>query len=339
MSDPQVIRILASIVAQSAPLMIAVCGETITERAGVINLSLDGTILLSAMSGFVVALKTSEALASAGVEGNTLPVLAGFGAAALIGAAFALLIAFGSIRLKQDQVAIGFVLTLLLADAANFLGQNYTRIPGPSVKHLSIPLLEDIPILGPILFNHDLLIYFTFVLVGATWWWMYKTQPGLRQRGVGERPESAFARGIKVNATRYAYTVIGGALVGVGGAAYSLDIKLGWSDNHTLGIGWIALALVIFGGWRPVRGALGAVLYGATKAIATVLQQSYPEVPVVLFNSLQWLLMLGVLLLVGSGGVHRLIDVAPGWLQRPLAAALRVAPPQALGQAFIDSES
>jgi simple sugar transport system permease protein len=168
---------------------------------------------------------------------------------------------------------------------------------------------------------------------------MYKTQPGLRLRGVGERPESAFARGIQVNAVRYLYTVIGGALVGIAGAAYSLDIKLGWSDNHTLGIGWIALALVIFGGWRPVRGALGAILYGATKAIATVLQQSYPEVPVVLFNSFQWLLMLGVLLLVGSGGIQRLIDLAPKWLQRPLAAALRVAPPKALGRAFIDSES
>ncbi|HEC22520.1 MAG TPA: ABC transporter permease [Chloroflexi bacterium] len=336
MNDAQIIRLLASVIAQSAPLMLAVTGETITERAGVINLSLDGTMLLAAMSGFVVALKSSEALATRGIDGDLLPVLIGFGSAALIGATAALLVAWGSIRLKQDQVAIGFVLTLLLADIANFLGQNYTRMPGPSVKHLPIPFLRDIPIIGPIFFEHDLLIYLTFVIVGFSWWWMYRTQPGLRMRGVGERPESAFVRGVKVNQIRYAYTAIGGALVGLAGAAYSLDIKLGWSDNHILGIGWIALAIVIFGGWRPVRGALGAVLYGVTKTLATQLQQSFPEVPVVLFNTLQWLLMLGVLLLVGSNAIKRLVDIAPKPLQRPLARALRVAPPQALGQAFLE---
>nr|NIV73256.1 ABC transporter permease [Gammaproteobacteria bacterium] len=175
-----------------------------------------------------------------------------------------------------------------------------------------------------------------FAVVGVAWWWLYRTQPGLQMRGVGERPESAFSRGVKVNRVRYLYTAIGGALVGLSGAAYSLDIKLGWSDNHILGLGWIALAIVIFGGWRPVRGALGAVLYGITKALAQVLQQSFPGVPVVLFNSLQWLLMLGVLLLVGSEGIRRLVTLAPAWARRPLAQALRVAPPDSLGAAFIE---
>lgn len=337
MSDQaQMIIILASIIAQSAPLMLAVIGETITERAGVINLSLDGSMLIGAMAGFVVAYRVSGPLAAAGITGDTLPVLIGFAAAALIGALVALLVAWGSIRLKQDQVAIGFVLTLLLADLANFLGQQYTRIPGPRVAHMPIPYLSDIPVLGPMFFRHDLFIYFTLVVVGVTWWWMYKTQPGLKMRGVGERPEAAFARGVKVTPTRYAYAAVGGALVGMAGAGYSLDIKLGWSDNHILGIGWIALAIVIFGGWRPVRGALGAILYGITKALAQILQRSFPEVPVVLFNSLQWLLMLGVLLLVGSQGIHRLIDLSPRWLQGPLARALRVAPPKGLGRAFIE---
>jgi simple sugar transport system permease protein len=336
MNESEFVRILASIVAQSAPLMLAVTGETITERAGVINLSLDGSMLISAMAGFVVAFHTGNTLESIGLTGDTLPVLAGFAAAALIGMAAALLIAWGSIRLKQDQVAIGFVLTLLLADLANFLGQNFTRVPGPRVGHLPIPLLEDIPILGPVLFGHDLMIYAIFLVLGITWWWMYRTQLGLQMRGVGERPESAFARGIRVNRVRYIYTAVGGAMVGLSGAAYTLDIKLGWSDNHILGLGWIALAIVIFGGWRPLRGAFGAILYGVTKALAQVLQRSFPAVPVVLFNSLQWLLMLGVLLLVGSDSLHRLIDYAPAWLQRPLAQALRVAPPKGLGTAFID---
>jgi ABC-type uncharacterized transport system permease subunit len=328
MNDPLLARILGSIIAQSAPLMLAVTGETITERSGVINLSLDGSMMLSAMVGFFVAYESSHLL---GVPGDTVPVLLGFAAAALVGAAAALLVAWGSIGLKQNQVAIGFVLTLLLADLANFLGQNHTRIPGPSVHPFGIPVLKDIPILGPLFFDHDLLIYFTFLVVAAATWWLYQTQPGLRMRGVGERPEAAFVRGVNVNRVRYVYSAIGGALVGLGGAAFSLDIKLGWSDNHILGVGWIALAIVIFGGWRPIGGALGAMLYGATKYIATVLQQSYPEVPVVLFNSLQWLLMLGVLLLVSSQGVRRLVEIAPKPLRRPLARALRVSPPESLG--------
>lgn len=335
-NDTNFVRILASVVAQSAPLMLAVTGETITERAGVINLSLDGSMLLSAMAGFVIAYRVGGVLENIGVAGDTLPVLAGFIGAAVVAMLAALLIAWGSIRLKQDQVAIGFVLTLLLADLANFLGQNFTRIPGPRVAHVSIPLLASLPVVGPVLFDQDLLIYLTILIVALAWWWMYRTQPGLRMRGVGEQPESAFVRGVKVNRVRYLYTAIGGALVGLSGAAYSLDIKLGWSDNHTLGLGWIALAIVIFGGWRPIRAGLGTILYGATKALAQVLQTSFPQVPVVLFNSLQWLLMLAVLLLVGSEGLQRLILLSPRWARRPLEAMLRVAPPNALGQPFIE---
>ncbi len=334
MNDTELIKILASIIALSAPLMLAVLGETITERVGVINLSLDGSLLLSAMTGFVVALKSSQMLKGMGIDGNTLPVLLGFAAAALVGTLAALLIAWGSIRLRQDQVAIGFVLTLLLADVANFLGQNYTHTPGPSVKYMPIPLLQDLPIIGPMLFKHNLAIYFTFVILGVSWWWLYKTQPGLRLRGVGDRPESAFARGVKVNRLRYLYTAIGGSLVGIAGATYSLSIKLGWSDNHILGLGWIALAIVIFGGWHPLRGALGAILYGATQVLATILQQTFPQVPVVLFNSLQWLLMLGVLLLAGSHGLRRLVDITPRPFKQVLARSLRIGAPQALGKVF-----
>ncbi len=335
-NDTQFVRILASIMAQSAPLLLAVTGETITERAGVINLSLDGSMMFSAMGGFVVAYVVGGWLTDAGITGHFLPVMAGLAVAALLGALVALLIAWGSIRLKRDQVAIGFVLTMLLTSMANFLGQGFTRLPGPRVKHMPIPILSDIPVLGPMLFRHDLLIYFSFLVVVAAWWWMYRTQPGLQMRGVGERPEAAFVRGITVNRVRYLYTAIGGGLVGLGGAAYSLDIKIGWADNHILGIGWIALAIVIFGGWRPFRAAFGAILYGITRALAQVLQTSFPAVPVVLFNSLQWLLMLGVLLLVGSDAIHRLILFAPRWAQRPLGNLLRVAPPAGLGTAFIE---
>lgn len=321
MGEAELINILASIILQSAPLIIAVCGEIITERSGVVNLSLDGTMLMAAMTGFVVALKADS-------------VWVGFLAAAAIGALFAFIVAFGSIRLRQSQVAIGFVLTLLGDDLSAFLGQNYTRIPGPLVVRDGIPLLQDIPILGPIFFDQDVVVYFAFALVAFTWWFLNRTQPGLHVRGSGERPEAAFARGVDVNRVRYLYTTLGGSLVGIAGAAYSLDVKLGWSDGHIRGFGWIALAIVIFGGWSPLRGALGAILFGATKALATVLQRMFPEVSVVAFNSLPWFLMIFVLLVSSSTLTERLIKVMPKPLHRPLNRFLRVAPPLALGTRF-----
>jgi ABC-type uncharacterized transport system permease subunit len=321
MNESELIRILSSIILQAAPLIFAVCGETITERAGVVNLSLDGTMLMSAMTGFVVAL-------------NTGSVWWGFLAAAGVGAFFAFIVSFSSIRLRQSQVAVGFVLTLLGDDLSAFLGQNYTRIPGPVVKFLPIPFLKDIPILGPLFFDHDIVVYSAFALVGITWWWLFRTQPGLHLRGAGERPEAAFARGVNVNRVRYLYTLVGGALVGIAGAAYSLDIKVGWAEGHTRGLGWIALAIVIFGGWSPVRGALGAILFGATKALATILQRTFPEVSVVAFNTMPWILMILVLLVVGSESVERIILLMPRPLQRPLRRILRAAPPMALGTTF-----
>jgi ABC-type uncharacterized transport system permease subunit len=326
MNESELIKVLSSIILQATPLMIVVCGETITERAGVVNLSLDGTMLLSAMTGFVAGF----------LSGN---VWIGFLAAACIGAFFSLIIAFGSIGLRKDQFAIGFVLTLLGDELSAYLGQNYTRIPGESVNHLGIPYLKDIPVLGPLFFDHDIVVYFAFLLVGFTWWWMFRTQPGLRLRSAGERPEAGFARGVNVNRLRYLYTLIGGALVGIAGAAYSLDIKLGWSEGHTRGLGWIALAIVIFGGWSPLRGSLGALLFGASKALAAALQRRFPEVSVVAFNATPWVLMIAVLLLVGSDITDRLIALAPRKFQPSLRQVLRVRPPGALGKAFTPGEA
>lgn len=321
MDESELVRILASIVLQAAPLTIAVCGEILTERSGVVNLSLDGSMLMAAMLGFVVGMKTEN-------------VWLGFLAGAAIAAFFALIVAFGSIRLGQSQVAIGFVLTLLGDDLSAFLGQNYTRMPGAVVTRWGIPVLKDIPIIGPIFFDQDIVVYFAIALVLATSWWLYRTQPGLYLRSAGERPEAAFARGVPVNRMRYLYTILGGALVGIAGAAYSLNVKIGWSDGHTRGLGWIALAIVIFGGWSPIRGAFGALLFGATKALATVLQRTFPEVSVVLFNAIPWVLMILVLLAVGSDFTERVIGLMPQSWQRPLRRVLRVSPPLALGTTF-----
>jgi simple sugar transport system permease protein len=323
MDSSVLILTMASIVLASTPLIIAVCGEILTERSGIVNLSLDGSMLMAAMTGFVVAFETDN-------------IWFGFLAGAAIGAFFAFIVAYGSIRLRQSQFAIGFVLTLLGDDLSAFLGQNYTRIPGPIVTHYPIPYLKDIPIIGPIFFNQDAVVYFAFILVGVTWFWLFRTQPGLRLRSAGDRPEAGFARGVGINYQRYLYALIGGALVGIAGASYSLNIKIGWSEGITRGLGWIALAIVIFGGWSPIRGMFGALLFGASKALATYLQSTFPEVSVVAFNAIPWVLMILVLLLVGSDFTERLVTIAPKSLQRPLQRLLRISPPQALGSTFVE---
>lgn len=258
-----------SIVAAAAPLIIAAMGETITEKAGVINLSAEGSIRLSAMTGFAIAF----------TMGHALP---GFIAAAIVGALIAAIIAYSSIGLKLNQIAVGFVLTLLGIDLAAFLGDSFVGERGPRVPPLNIPLLEDIPFFGKVLFQQDLLVYFSFITIIATWYFFYRTRPGLNLHGIGERPAAAFARGIAVNKMRFWYTVLGGAMIGIAGAAYSLDIKLGWRENLTLNLGWIALAMVIFGGWHPVRVAVGCYLFGGLQVLAFQLQDVFPGLAQVL---------------------------------------------------------
>ena len=314
-------RILGSIVANATPLVIASLGETITERVGVINLSLDGSIQLAAMVAFVTAYSTGSAFAG---------ILTGM----LVGMLIALLIAVANIELKQDQVAVGFVLTLLAADLAQFLGQEYTRLPGPTFPNVPIPALSDVPLLGNLFFRHNALVYTSFILLFAVWFFMYRTRWGLALRAVGERPATAFARGTNVNRTRYLYTAVGGALVGLAGASYSLAIKSGWANPPVMrGDGWIALAIVIFGGWHPLRVAFGAVLFVGLRALASTIQQT-TDLPLVLVNAVPWVLMILTLLMVSSGFVERLTRYTPGPLRGVLQNFLRSDPPAALGSEF-----
>lgn len=317
--DSNWVGIAATVLLQSAPLIIAVCGETLSERVGVVNLSLDGSMLLSAMTGFVAAYLSHNALV-------------GFIAAAAVGALFAFIVAYGSLALKQSQVAVGFVLTLLGDSLSAFLGQDFTRLPGPWVPKLPIPLLKDIPVIGPIFFDQDLVVYFALVLVAVGYWWIFHSRPGLELRSSGERPEAAFARGVHVRRLRYWYAMVGGALIGMAGAAYSLDVKIGWAEGHTRGQGWIALAIVIFGGWSPLRGAVGVLLFIASRSvIGIVLQRSLGESAVVVLNAIPWILMIGVLLVVSGQLGGRLVAAAPPPLKGPLRRLLQVAPPAALG--------
>ena len=319
----ELINILASIVSNATPLVIAAIGETITERAGIVNLSLDGSIMLSAMFGCVAALASNS-------------LLVGVLAAMLVGSVVALIVAFSSIQLRRDQVAVGFVLTLLGGDLAQFLGQNYTRIPGPQMFSWKVPLLGDIPVLGVIFFQHDALVYVSYALVIAAWFWLFRTRGGLAHRAIGERPSAAFARGVDVNRLRYVFTAIGGSLVGLAGAAYSLAVKPGWATPAPMrGDGWIALAIVIFGGWHPFRVVLGAYLFAALRALSTAVQKS-PDIDIspVLLNMLPWILMIATLLMVSTGSLERLMLLMPGRMQRWTRYLLRSDSPAALGTRF-----
>ncbi|NPA93012.1 MAG: ABC transporter permease [Chloroflexi bacterium] len=320
---------LAGVLFAAAPIVFATIGETFTERSGIINLSVNGTILLSAMASFAVAV-------------NTQSIVLGFLMGMAVGAIVALIVAFSSIALKQSQVAVGFVLTLMTRDLAYFLGNPYMGLQGPRVQNMPIPVLKDIPIIGPLFFNHDPLTYFSFILIGLAWWWMFRTRPGLTLQAIGERPEAAYARGAAVNKLRYLYTALGGALVGLAGPTYSLSVKAGWKGTISGldGIGWIALALTIFGGWDPVRGAVGAYFFALLQWLGLVLQPYLPNVPSQVLQVAPFPLMILTLLLVNIGNaewVDRTLAGLPPDLRRFIRRVLRwmqVVPPASLGVPF-----
>lgn len=320
---------LAGVVALSTPVVLATLGEILTERVGVINLSLNGMILLSAMASFAVAVHTQS-------------LVLGFLTGALVGAMVAFLVAFPSLHLGLSQVAVGFVLTLLTRDLSYFLGSPYMGKQGPRLPHWPLPVLKDIPLLGPLFFDQDVLVYFSYlVIVGMTFYFFY-TRPGLVLRSIGERPEAAYVRGAHVRRLQYLYTILGGAIAGLAGPAYSLSVKAGWKGTISGldGVGWIALALTIFGGWHPIRGALGAYLFGLLQWLSLVLQPALKDIPSQVLQVAPFPIMILLLLFVNIGNTE--------WMQRTLAGlppdtrrvvvgilrALQVNPPAALGQTF-----
>jgi simple sugar transport system permease protein len=313
----------------AAPVLLAVLGETITERAGIINLSMNGSILLSAMAGFAVAFTTGS-------------LALGFLAGMAVGALMAFVVAYSSISLRQSQVAVGFVLALLGRDLSTFLGVPYMNISGPSLPGLPIPVLKDIPVLGVLFFRQNVMTYLSIVLILVVWLWLYRTRPGLMLRGIGERPAAAFVRGANVNRLRYFYTLLGGAMIGLAGPAFTLNVKPGWMGTQTGldGMGWIALAITIFGAWNPVRAAFGVYLFALLQWLGIVLQPSLPGGPSQVLQVAPFPLMILALLLVNIGSTE--------WVARTLAAlpdttrmfiarllrSLRASPPAGLGTPF-----
>ena len=243
------IPILVAAVAAGTPMVFAALGELVTEKSGVLNLGVEGMMLMGAVTGFAVASQT----------GNPwLGAVAGMAA----GAAMALIFAVLTLNLMANQVASGLALTLFGVGLSAFLGKPYESVSLTVAPPPAIPLLAEIPVLGPLLFKYHVLVYVSWALFAVIAWFLYRSRAGLVLRSIGESPESAHAIGYPVIRIRYLATLFGGAMAGLGGAYLSEFYAPLWVEGMTAGRGWIALALVVFATWRPARVMIGAYLFG-----------------------------------------------------------------------------
>jgi simple sugar transport system permease protein len=293
---------LAGAVVAGTPLVFAAVGEIVAERSGVFNLGVEGMMLVGAVSGFIAAVQTRDL---------ALAIAAAMAAAA----ALALLLAVLTITFGTDQAVTGLALTLFGAGLSSFLGKPYIGIPSPVTFHaVAVPGLARLPVLGPVLFQQDLLVYASYLLVPLAWAGLAHTRPGLSLRAAGEDAATADALGLNVAALRYAGVLAGGALAGVAGAYLSLAYTPAWTDNMTSGQGWIAIALVIFATWNPLRAAAGAYLFGGVEALGFRIQAAGGTAPSYVLRMLPYLFTLAVLLLVTMRSRR---PGVPGGLGRP----------------------
>ncbi len=254
------IALTAAAVSAGTPLLYAALGEILCERSGVLNLGVEGMMLAGAVCGFLAAVATKSPAA-------------GIAAAMLAGGALAAVHAFMTITLRVNQIISGLALALFGAGMSSYLGKHLIGVPLPVPPvPVSVPWLSEIPVIGQAFFRQDLLVYGSYILVPLTWYWIHRTRPGLHLRAVGENPDTADAMGVNVYRIRYAYILIGGMLAGLGGAYLSLFYAPCWIENMTAGRGWIALALVIFAVWSPLRALAGAWLFGGIEALGFRIQ-------------------------------------------------------------------
>jgi len=310
--------VLATGVAYGTPLLYAALGEVLAERSGVLNLGVEGMMLVGAVMGFwtVQRVHTSSSVALAGA----------IGVAALAGAAMAAIHAFLVVTLRANQIVSGLALTIFAGAAglSSYLG-NDRNLAGSPAKHQFQEIfpksLQDLPVIGPIVFGQSILVYASWGCVVLVALYLGRTRAGLNLRAVGESPAAADAMGISVAGYRYVHTLVGGAFAGIGGATFSLSITPQWVDGLTQGAGWIAIALVIFAFWRPTLCLVGAYFFGAFTALPFALQSHGVTVAPELFQSLPYVMTVVALVLVSSR-----------------AARLRFGAPAALGLPYVREE-
>jgi simple sugar transport system permease protein len=277
--------ITLSVIAASTPLLLAAAGELVVERSGVLNLGVEGMMIMGAACGFAAAYFTDSTLVGA---------LAG----TLAGAALALVFALLTLGLAVNQVATGLALTILGIGLSGLIGAGLVGQRIAPAPHLVVPVLTDLPLVGRILFGQDAFVYGSIALVAGIWRFLFLTRAGLALRAIGDNPTSAHALGYSVLRVRLFATLFGGACAGLGGAYLSLAYTPFFAPGMTAGRGWIALALVVFASWRPLRLVGGAYLFGAVSILQLHAQGLGLGIPSQLMSSLPYLATVLVLVLI-----------------------------------------
>ena len=292
--------LLAATLNAGTVLALAALGLLINEKAGVVNLGAEGMMLCAAIAGFATVVHTGS---------NWLGFLAGAGAGALLAAIFGVLV----IWLNTNQYATGLALSLFGVGFSAFSGISYVQAKLPERPQFAIPVLGDIPLVGPALFRHHPAVYLTILFAAALIWFLYRTRSGLVLRSVGESPESAHALGYPVRRIRLAAVVAGGAMCGLAGAFISIVYTPLWVEGMVAGRGWIALALTTFATWRPARVLLGAYLFGGVTMLQFHLQGVGLDVPSQFLSMLPYLATIVVLALISRN---------PAWIRVNMPASI-----------------
>ncbi len=295
--------LVALTLAAGTPLVLAATGELVTERSGVLNLGVEGMMLVGAVVAFIVAATTKA------------PWL-GIGAGMIAAAALSLVFAVLTLTLMANQVAAGLALSLFGVGLSAFVGLDYVSVVVEAIKPLAIPGVSDVPFFGKLLFAHSPFVYLSLVLVAVVQWFLFRTRAGLIVRAVGESPESAHAIGYPVVAIRYAAVLFGGACAGLAGAYLAVAYTPLWTEGMTAGRGWIALALVVFATWKPWRVLAGAYLFGAVTLAQFQAQALGVAVPSQLLAMLPYLATILVLTLISRDGATIRLN-APASLGKP----------------------
>ncbi|MBE1284335.1 MAG: ABC transporter permease [Rhodobacteraceae bacterium] len=281
------VLLIASLMVAATPILLAAIGELVVEKAGVLNLGVEGMMIVGAIAGFAITVESGS------------PFF-GFIAAAVAGAILSLLFVVLTQVAQANQVASGLALTLFGLGLSALMGQGYVGIKPPATPKLDIPVLSDLPVVGPILFSHDLVLYLGIALTAAVWAALKYTRMGLILRAVGENHDAAHALGYKVVRIRTLAIMFGGACAGLGGAYISLIRVPQWTEGMTAGVGWIALALVVFASWKPWRALLGAYLFGGVTVVQLNLQAAGVAIPVEYLAMSPYLITILVLVILSA---------------------------------------
>ncbi len=307
MDQVLVVSFILSVMTASTPLLLAAIGELVTEKSGVLNLGVEGMMLVGAIVGFATTVHTGSA-----TLGILFAVLAGMGMALIFGIL--------TLTFLANQVATGLALTIFGTGLSALVGSGYVGTAVPPLPKLAIPGLSDVPFVGPILFGQDALVYLSIAAVIAVAWFLRRTHRGLVVRAVGDSHEAAHAIGYPVILIRYLATLFGGAMSGLAGAYMSLAYSTSWAENMTAGRGWIALALVVFATWRPGWLLVGAYLFGGIMYLSLYVQGLGVAIPSQLVSALPYLATILVLVVISRDRVKIRLN-APACLGRPFHAA------------------